>query len=71
MPENLETIVEFLRNQVEEEIVELGEGGEIVSKVVSREAVAKILHFEKGKDNSVQEVLEGTEFFQVKSNNQQ
>ena len=71
MPENLETIVEFLREQVDEEVVELGEGGKIVSKVVNREAVAEILHFGKGKDNSVQKVLEGTDFFQVKSNNEQ
>ena len=64
VPETLETIVEVLRKQVEEEVVELGGGGEIISKVVNRDAVSQILHFEDGDGpNSVQEVLEGTDFF--------
>ena len=63
MPEDLRTIVEFLSKNVIEQVVELGGGGEIISKVVSRDSVAEILHFGDGRNDSVQEVLEGTDFF--------
>ena len=69
---NLETIVEHLRAQAEEEVVELGQGGEIISKVVNRDAVSHILQLDESDGpNTVREVLEDTDFFQVKQKNQE